>query len=139
MTSARLESGLIARLAATRASAPDAKGLARVCPRGGEATADKAYCGRDALDAIGARDCEERAVERNDMTDKDPKRDGAIAKKRMPFERGVLQTPEQAVLHRPGESAVPGRGLRVGAQLQEAGSAERRAGADSLCPYENPP
>ena len=94
-----MESGPIARVAATPASVPDAKGLARVCPRGEEACADKAWCGRDALGTIRARGCEERAIERNNMKDKDWKRDGAIAKMRMPLERDVLQTPERAASH----------------------------------------
>ena len=90
-----MESGPIARVAVTRASVPDAKGLARVCPRGGEATADKAWCGRDALGTIRARGCEERAIERNNMKDKDWKRDAGIAKKRMPLERAFSERPSR--------------------------------------------
>ena len=127
-----MESGPIARVAVTRASVPDAKGLALVCPCGGEACADKAWCGKDGLGTIRARGCEERVIERSDMKDEDWARDGAMAKKRMPFERGVFQLPEQAALHRPGEGSVPGRGLRDGAQLQEACRAWRRADSDSL-------
>ena len=95
-TAVDMESGLITRVAVTRASTQDAKGLAHVCPRGGEATADKAYwCGRDALDTIRARGCEENVIKRNNMTDKDPKRDRAIAKKRMPFEQVFSKRPSR--------------------------------------------
>ena len=94
-TAVDMKSELITRVAVARASAPDAKGLARVCPRGGEACAGKAYCGRDATDTIRARGCEERAIKRNNMTNKDPERDGAIAKKRMPFERVFSKRPSR--------------------------------------------
>ena len=59
-----MESGLIARVAVTRASVPDARGLARICPRGGEACADKAYCGQDALGTFKALGGEDRAIKR---------------------------------------------------------------------------
>ena len=90
-----MQSGLITRVAVTRASVPDAKGLARVCPRGGEACADKAYCGQDALGTIRARGCEEMVVKWNNMKDKDWKSDGSIAKKRMLLERAFSKRPSR--------------------------------------------
>ena len=90
-----MDSGLITRVAVTRASVPDAKGLERVCPRGGEVYADKAYCGQDALGTIRARGCEEKVIKRSNMKDKDWKRDAGIAKKRMPLERVFSKRPSR--------------------------------------------
>jgi IS5 family transposase len=80
------KSGMITKVAATKASLTDAKGLKHVCPRSGMVMADKGYCSKDAQSIIKARGCHSGAILKNNMKGKNKDKDKFISRLRMPFE-----------------------------------------------------
>lgn len=82
-----MQSGMIKKIAVTPANVPDGQALARVCPRQSSVYADKGYCGASAGEIMAQRACHNAAIKRNNMRDKDKRRDRWFSKLRAPYER----------------------------------------------------
>ena len=80
-----MKSGMIENVAVTPANVTDADGAKLVLPRTGYIFADKGYVG--AIDEIKRRFLIPRVILRDNMKEKDRKRDKEISKQRAPFER----------------------------------------------------
>jgi IS5 family transposase len=65
----------------------DSEALKHICPKQGAVYADKGYCDQIAKQTMKINGCENRAILKNNMKEKDFKRDGRISQMRMPFER----------------------------------------------------
>lgn len=81
-----VKNGLISKSAATTAKVSDDKGLKYVCPRGGMILGDKAYCLKEAQEAMKRNGCHSGAILKNNMKNKNRDRDKFISRLRMPFE-----------------------------------------------------
>jgi IS5 family transposase len=81
-----MRNGLISKTAATTAKIGDDKGLKHVCPDGGMVIGDKAYCLKEAQKAMKIKGCHSGAILKNNMKNKDKKKDKFISRLRMPFE-----------------------------------------------------
>lgn len=79
--------GLITKVAVTPANVSDGKALKHICPKESMVFADKGYCGKESLNIMRKNQCVSKAILKNNMKEKDFKRDGWISKRRMPFER----------------------------------------------------
>ena len=93
------KNGIITKVAATKASLPDSKGLKHVCPKQGMVMADKGYCTKEAQLIIRANGCHSGAILKNNMIGKDFKKDAFLTKIRMPFE-GVFSKMSKRVRYR---------------------------------------
>ena len=74
-------------MAITPANLTDSQALKHICPKQGIVYADKGYCDQNAQKTMQINGCENRAILKNNMKNKDFERDAKISKKRMPFER----------------------------------------------------
>ena len=81
------QSGLIKKVAATSAEVTDADGLARVCPNGGAVFGDKGYCVDPAKTTLKRKGCHNATIKKNNMKDKDYRKDGWLSAMRSPYER----------------------------------------------------
>lgn len=88
--------GLITKVAVTPANVSDGKALKHICPKEGMVFADKGYCSKEAALIMEQNGCVNRAILKNNMKDKDFKRDKRISKRRMPFERIFSQQCKRA-------------------------------------------
>lgn len=79
--------GFISKVAITPANLTDSQALKHICPKQGIVYADKGYCDQNAQKTMQINGCENRAILKNNMKNKDFERDAKISKKRMPFER----------------------------------------------------
>lgn len=79
-------SGLVEKVAVTPANVSDAEGLKRVCPKEGMIFADKAYSVKEAQATMKANSCHSGAILKNNMKDKNKKKDKWISQVRSPFE-----------------------------------------------------
>jgi IS5 family transposase len=79
--------GFITKVALTPANVTDSEALKHICPKQGAVYADKGYCDQIAKQTMKINGCENRAILKNNMKEKDFKRDGRISQMRMPFER----------------------------------------------------
>ena len=79
--------GFISKVAVTPANVTDSQALKHVCPKQGVVYADKGYCDQTAGKIMKIKGCENRAILKNNMKNKDFIRDSEISRKRMPFER----------------------------------------------------
>jgi IS5 family transposase len=105
-----MRNGLISKTAATTAKVTDDKGLKHVCPDGGMVIADKAYCLKNAQVAMKTKSCHSGAILKNNMKNKNHKKDSFLSKLRMPYEgtfskmdkrvryRGIAKVQFQAVM-----------------------------------------
>jgi len=81
-----MKKGFITKVAITPANISDAKGLAHVCPADSFIYADKGYCGKSVQDHLKKKNCISKVILKNNMKEKDFKRDRVISKLRMPYE-----------------------------------------------------
>jgi IS5 family transposase len=81
------QSGMINKVALTKASVTDAQGMKHVCPCGGAVYADKGYCLEPAQTAAARKNCHLAAIKRNNMKDKNHDLDRWISQIRAPYER----------------------------------------------------
>jgi transposase, IS5 family len=79
-------SGLIKEVAATAANIPDSLGLEPICPDGGMVFCDKAYCVKQAREALGRHKCHSGAILKNNMKGKNRDKDRWLTRMRAPFE-----------------------------------------------------
>ena len=79
--------GLITKVTVTPANISDGKALKHIYPRESMIFADKGYCSKEASNIMKQNGCVNKAILKNNMKDKDFKRDRWISKCRMPFER----------------------------------------------------
>jgi len=82
-----MKQGFITKVAATPANITDGKALKHICPNGGQVYADKGYCDKSAQRTMKLKGCNSMAILKNNMKNKEFKRDAKISKLRMPFER----------------------------------------------------
>lgn len=88
--------GFITKVAATKASLSDAKGLKHVCPKGGMILTDKSYCVKEAQDTMKINGCHSGAILKNNMKAKNRDKDKFLTTIRMPFE-GVFSKMDKHV------------------------------------------
>lgn len=81
-----VRNGLISKAAATTANVSDDKGLKHICPKGGMVIGDKAYCLKEAQQAMKTNGCHSGAILKNNMKNKNRDKDKFISRLRMPFE-----------------------------------------------------
>lgn len=94
-----MRNGLISKTAATTAKVSDDKGLKHICPSGGMVLGDKAYCLKEAQRTLKINGCHSGAILKNNMKNKDPRKDKFLTKLRMPFE-GVFARMNKRVRYR---------------------------------------
>ena len=93
------KSGMITKVAATKASLTDAKGLRHICPKQGMVLADKGYCIKEAQLIIRANGCHSGAIFKNNMKAKNRDKDKYLTRIRMPFE-GVFSKMDKRVRYK---------------------------------------
>jgi IS5 family transposase len=81
-----MQSGLINKVAITKANVTDAKGMKHVCPSGGAIYADKGYCVKSARITAARKGCHLAAIKKNNMKGKNYDLDRWISKVRAPYE-----------------------------------------------------
>lgn len=99
-----MKQGFITKTAATPANVTDAQGLKHVCPKGGMTVADKAYAVHEAQQTLKKNGCHSGAILKDNMRDKDRKKDAFLTKIRMPFEN-VFSKMDKKVRYR-GQAKV---------------------------------
>ena len=82
-----MQSGMINKVAITRASTIDSKGMKHVIPKEGAVYADKGYCDKHAKSAAGKRNLHLASVKKNNMRGKNKDLDKFYTKMRCPYER----------------------------------------------------
>jgi IS5 family transposase len=93
------QSGMINKVALTKANVTDAQGMRHVCPRQGAIYADKGYCTKPARTASAIKGCHLAAIKRNNMKGKNHDLDRWISGIRAPYER-VFSKIEKRVRYR---------------------------------------
>ena len=81
-----MQSGLINKVAATSAEITDAEGVSHVCPNGGAVFGDKGYCVDPAKTTLKRKGCHHATSKKNNMKDKDHRKDGWLSAIRSPYE-----------------------------------------------------
>jgi len=94
-----MKNGLISKVAATTAKVSDADGLKHVCPNQGMVVADKGYCTKGAQATIKSHGCYSAAILKNNMKNKDFKKDAFLTRLRMPYE-GVFSKMNKRVRYK---------------------------------------
>ena len=79
--------GFITKVAVVPANMSDGKALRHICPKESVVFADKGYCTKESLNTMEQNSCVSQAILKNNMKEKDFKRDKRISKQRMPYER----------------------------------------------------
>jgi len=97
--SADMGSGLITKVAVTKANIPDQDALGHVCPEGGMIFADKAYCLKSAQLAMQAKGCHSGAILKNNMKGKNKDLDRWISGVRAQYE-GIFSKQEKRARYR---------------------------------------
>jgi len=82
-----MQSGLINKVAATSADITDAKGFRHVCPNGGAVYADKGYSLKAVKTDLKRKGCHDATIKRNNMKEKNRKKDRWLSGIRAPYER----------------------------------------------------
>ena len=82
-----MQSGMINKVAITKASVIDSKGMKHVIPNRGAVYADKGYCDKNAKAATTKRNLHLAAVKKNNMIGKNKDLDKFYTKLRSPYER----------------------------------------------------
>ncbi len=91
-TSVDMQSGMINKVAVTKASVIDSKGMKHVIPTQGAVYADKGYCDKNARAAAARRNIHLAAVKKNNMIGKNKDLDKFYTKLRSPYERVFSKT-----------------------------------------------
>jgi transposase, IS5 family len=99
-----MKQGFITKTAATPANVTDAQGLKHVCPKGGMTIADKAYAVQEAQQTMKKNGCHSGAILKDNMREKDRRKDAFLTKIRMPFEN-VFSKMDKRVRYR-GQAKV---------------------------------
>ena len=86
-----MQSGLINKVAITPANVTDSKGMKHVCPGSGAIYADKGYCDKHSKKAAAQKECHLRAINKNNMKDKNRDFDRWVSHLRSPYERVFSQ------------------------------------------------
>ena len=94
-----MKQGLIMKAAATTARVPDHKALKHICPKRGMVIADKGYCVREAQKVMKSNNCHSGAMLKNNIKNKDHRKDSFLSKLRMPFE-GVFSKMSKRVRYK---------------------------------------
>ena len=87
-----MQSGMINKVAVTKASTIDSKGMKHVIPESGAVYADKGYCDKNAKAAAAKKNLHLAAIKRNNMLDKNKDLDKWYCKLRSPYERIFSKT-----------------------------------------------
>tara|TARA_B110000046_G_C12944437_1_gene377302 strand:+ start:132 stop:1112 length:981 start_codon:yes stop_codon:yes gene_type:complete len=87
-----MQSGMINKVAITKASLIDSKGMKHVTPESGAVYADKGYCDKNAKKAAAKRNLHLAAMKKNNMKDKNKDLDKWYCKLRSPYERVFSKT-----------------------------------------------
>ncbi len=87
-----MRSGMINKVAITKASLIDSKGMKHVIPKQGAVYADKGYCDKNAKQAAAKRNLHLAAVKKNNMKNKNKDLDKFYTKMRSPYERVFSKT-----------------------------------------------
>jgi IS5 family transposase len=87
-----MQSGMINKVAITKASLIDSKGMKHVIPETGAVYADKGYCDKNAKKAAAKRNLHLAAMKKNNMKDKNKDLDKWYCKLRSPYERVFSKT-----------------------------------------------
>lgn len=87
-----MQSGMINKVAITKASVIDSKGMKHVIPNSGAVYGDKGYCDKNAKAAAGKRNLHLAAVKKNNMIGKNKDLDKFYTKIRSPYERVFSKT-----------------------------------------------
>ena len=82
-----MQSGLINKVAATSAEVTDAEGVSHVCPNGGAVFGGKGYCIHPAQEILKRKGCHDATIKKNNMKEKDRRKDGWLSAMRSPYER----------------------------------------------------
>jgi len=85
-TSVDMGSGLIRTVAVTAANVSEQDALELICPEGGMAVGDKAYCLKSAQETMAVKGCHSGAVLKNNMKGKNKDKDRWLTGLRAPFE-----------------------------------------------------
>lgn len=91
-TSVDMQSGMINKVAITKASVIDSKGMKHVIPNQGAVYADKGYSDKNAKVAAAKRGLHLAAVKKNNMKNKNKDLDKFYTKMRSPYERVFSKT-----------------------------------------------
>ena len=92
-------SGLITKVAITKANISDQEAFRYVCPEEGMVFADKAYCLKPAQLAMQIKGCHSGAILKKNMKAKNKDRDRWISSVRAPFE-GIFSKQEKRARYR---------------------------------------
>lgn len=87
-----MQSGMINKVAITKASVTDSKGMKHVIPSQGAVYADKGYCDKNAKAAAAKRNLHLAAIKKNNMKNKNKDLDRFYTKIRSPYERVFSKT-----------------------------------------------
>ena len=87
-----MQSGMINKVAVTKASVIDSKGMKHVLPRTGAVYGDKGYCDKNARMAVAKRNLHLATVKKNNMKGKNKDLDKFYTKLRAPYERVFSKT-----------------------------------------------
>ena len=87
-----MQSGMINKVAITKASIIDSKGMKHVTPTSGAVYADKGYCDKNAKKAVAKRNLHLAAMKKNNMIGKNKDLDKWYCKLRSPYERVFSKT-----------------------------------------------
>ncbi len=90
-TSVDMQSGLINKVAVVPANETDSQGFSRVCPNQGAVYADKGYCTKPARLAAVKKSVHLRAINKNNMQEKNKDLDRWVSAIRSPYERVFSQ------------------------------------------------
>lgn len=94
-TSVDMQSGMINKVAITKANVIDSKGMKHVIPNQGAVYGDKGYCDKNARLAAAKRNLHLAAVKKNNMKNKNKDLDKFYTKLRSPYERVFSKTSHQ--------------------------------------------
>jgi IS5 family transposase len=83
---ADMKSGAITKVAITAANKSDSAALKHVCPKEGMVFADKGYCGKGVENELQKRGCHSGVIKKDNMKNKDTRKDKWLMRIRMPFE-----------------------------------------------------
>ena len=87
-----MQSGMVNKVAITKASTIDSKGMKHVTPNSGAIYADKGYCDKNAKKTAAKRNLHLAAVKKNNMRGKNKDLDKFYTKLRSPYERVFSKT-----------------------------------------------
>lgn len=94
-TSVDMQSGMINKVAITPANVSDSRGFKHVCPSGGAAYMDKAFCTKRVAKDAARKNVHVCAIKKNNMKGKNKDLDRFYSAIRSPYERVFSKTPKR--------------------------------------------